>query len=75
MKYIDAGYIIGLGVIFLYSVSLIVRRRRLERADRLKSLAVASDDQPLAALSDEIAGSVGAGNGGLHGSLPTRDRG
>ena len=32
MKYIDAGYAIGLSVLFVYSASLIFRRRRLERA-------------------------------------------
>ena len=30
MKYVDAGYIVALSVLFLYSVSLIMRRRRLE---------------------------------------------
>ena len=31
MSYIDAGYAIALGVLFLYAVSLWRRRRRLER--------------------------------------------
>jgi hypothetical protein len=31
VKYVDAGYVIGLSVLFLYSASLLVRRRRLER--------------------------------------------
>lgn len=35
MNYIDAGYIIGLSVVFLYGLSLVVRRRRLERAAAL----------------------------------------
>jgi hypothetical protein len=30
VKYVDAGYIVALSVLFLYSVSLIMRRRRLE---------------------------------------------
>ena len=30
--YVDAGYAIGLSVLFLYGVSLVLRRRRLERA-------------------------------------------
>jgi hypothetical protein len=30
VKYVDAGYIVALSVLFLYSVSLVVRRRRLE---------------------------------------------
>jgi hypothetical protein len=32
VKYVDAGYAIGLSVLFVYAASLIVRRRRLERA-------------------------------------------
>jgi len=31
MSYVDAGYIIAFSVLFLYVVSLLVRRRRLER--------------------------------------------
>lgn len=31
MKYIDAGYAAALGTLFVYSVSLLVRRRRLTR--------------------------------------------
>ncbi len=38
MRYVDAGYIAALSVLFLYSVSLVLRRRRLEgrraRVDR-----------------------------------------
>jgi hypothetical protein len=38
VKYVDAGYIVALSVLFLYSASLIMRRRRLEgprrRVDR-----------------------------------------
>ena len=30
MKYVDAGYIVALSVLFLYSVSLVMRHRRLE---------------------------------------------
>jgi len=32
VRYVDAGYVIGLGGVFLYAVTLAVRRRRLERA-------------------------------------------
>jgi hypothetical protein len=32
VSYVDAGYSIGLGVIFLYGVGLVLRRRRWERA-------------------------------------------
>lgn len=31
MKYIDAGYAAALGTVFAYSISLLVRRRRLTR--------------------------------------------
>ena len=31
MRYIDAGYAAALGTVFVYSISLIVRRRRLTR--------------------------------------------
>ncbi len=40
MSYIDAGYSIGLGVLFFFSVGLVLRRRRLERA-----VAVARRDE------------------------------
>ena len=32
MSYVDAGYTIALGTVFLYAVSLGLRRRRWERA-------------------------------------------
>ncbi len=32
MRYVDAGYVIALGVLALYALSLLARRRRLERA-------------------------------------------
>jgi hypothetical protein len=31
MSYIDAGYAAALGTVFLYGLSLVVRRRRLDR--------------------------------------------
>jgi len=31
MRYIDAGYAAALGTVFVYSISLLVRRRRLTR--------------------------------------------
>jgi uncharacterized membrane protein YecN with MAPEG domain len=31
VNYVDAGYAIGLSVLFLYALSLVARRRRLER--------------------------------------------
>jgi hypothetical protein len=35
VSYVDAGYSIGLGVLFLYAVGLLLRRRSLERAVEL----------------------------------------
>lgn len=32
MSYVEAGYSVGLGVLFLYAVGLFVRRRSLEGA-------------------------------------------
>ncbi len=32
MSYVDAGYASALGVLFLYGVGLVLRRRRWERA-------------------------------------------
>jgi len=35
MSYVDAGYSIGLGILFIYAVALGLRRRRWERAIRV----------------------------------------
>lgn len=35
MRYVDAGYIIALSVLFAYAISLVLRHRRLDRAARL----------------------------------------
>jgi ABC-type nickel/cobalt efflux system permease component RcnA len=35
VSYVDAGYSIALGVLFLYAVALVLRRRRWERALRV----------------------------------------
>lgn len=32
MSYVDAGYVVTFVVLFLYSLSLVLRRRRLEHA-------------------------------------------
>jgi hypothetical protein len=32
MRYVDAGYAVALSTLFVYAVSLVVRRRRWERA-------------------------------------------
>lgn len=50
MRYVDAGYVFVLGTLFLYSVQLTWRRRRLIRAvDRAAGLVVdASAGRPVA---------------------------
>ena len=35
MSYVDAGYSIALGILFVYAVALVLRRRRWERALRV----------------------------------------
>ena len=35
MSYVDAGYAIALGVLFVYAISLVLRRRRWDRALRM----------------------------------------
>lgn len=42
--YADAGYAIGLSVLFLYGVSLVLRRRRLERSVNLLEEDRTSED-------------------------------
>jgi hypothetical protein len=37
VSYIVAGYSIGIGVLFLFSVGLVLRKRRLERAVAIAS--------------------------------------
>ncbi len=39
MSYVDAGYSVALGVLFLYAVALVLRRRRWERAMRVSEHA------------------------------------
>ena len=35
MSYVNAGYAIALGTLFVYAISLVLRRRRWERALRM----------------------------------------
>jgi hypothetical protein len=35
MSYVEAGYSIGLGTLFVYGIGLVLRRRRWERAFRV----------------------------------------
>ncbi len=42
MRYVDAGYAIVLGILFLYGLQLVWRRRRLTRAvDRVRAARAA----------------------------------
>jgi hypothetical protein len=50
MSYVNAGYAAALSVLFVYSVLLVVRRRRLERA-----AAVRAEDAPGRAARDPDA--------------------
>jgi hypothetical protein len=36
VSYVDAGYAIALGTVFVYAISLLVRRRRWDRALSVK---------------------------------------
>jgi hypothetical protein len=46
MSYVVAGYAIALGTLFVYAVSLVLRRRRWERALRVSERAVEADVAP-----------------------------
>ena len=41
MSYVDAGYAVALGTLFVYAISLLVRRRRWARALRASGRPVA----------------------------------
>ena len=41
VSYVDAGYAVALGALFVYAVSLVLRRRRWERALRASRAPVA----------------------------------
>ncbi len=40
MSYVDAGYVVAIGGTFVYAVSLVLRRRRWERALRASDATV-----------------------------------
>jgi hypothetical protein len=57
MRYVDAGYVAALGTMFVYAISLAVRRRRWERA-----LAVSQASEiPDAAADDGTTAPVAPG--------------
>ncbi len=54
MSYVDAGYAVALGTMFVYAIALGLRRRRWERA--LKATQEAVDaDAPADAITDAVA--------------------
>ena len=61
MSYVDAGYAIALSVLALYSVSLLQRRRRLQRAVALATPATAEPGQAAGGGAPERPGAVAVG--------------
>jgi hypothetical protein len=53
VKYVDIGYTVCLATLFLYSLSLLARRRRLTRA---AALAAAEPDRPHPTTADPTPG-------------------
>ena len=51
MSYVDAGYAIALATLFVYAVTLVLRRRRWERA--LQMSEPAADPESAPAGSDQ----------------------
>ena len=46
MSYVDAGYSIALATLFVYAVTLVLRRRRWERALQMSEPAVEPESPP-----------------------------
>jgi hypothetical protein len=46
MGYVDAGYAIALGTLFVYAISLVLRRRRWERALRMSATPTPASTPP-----------------------------
>ena len=46
MSYVDAGYAAALGAVLIYAVSLVLRRRRWERALKMSQPAAEPDGAP-----------------------------
>lgn len=58
MSYVDAGYSIALGILFLYAVALVLRRRRWERALRVSEHVQVAEVSEHAAVSEHAEISV-----------------
>jgi hypothetical protein len=46
VSYVDAGYAISLGALFVYAISLVLRRRRWERALHMSEPVAESEGAP-----------------------------
>jgi hypothetical protein len=46
VSYVDAGYAIALAALFVYAVTLVLRRRRWERAVQMSEPAVDPESAP-----------------------------
>jgi hypothetical protein len=46
VNYVDAGYVIALATLFVYAISLVLRRRRWERALRMSEQAAEPEAAP-----------------------------
>ena len=57
MSYVDAGYIAALGTMFVYGLSLVLRRRRWERARQ-----VARSDAGVTPATDASAAAAPGGH-------------
>ncbi len=53
MSYVDAGYVAAFGGLFLYAVTLVLRRRRWERALKMSDAPAVDSDGAGAAAPDE----------------------
>ena len=47
MRYVDAGYAAALGTMLVYAVSLVLRRRRWERALKMSEPVAEPDGAPV----------------------------
>ena len=47
MNYVDAGYAAALGTVLVYAVSLVLRRRRWERALKMSEPAAEPEGTPV----------------------------
>lgn len=64
MSYVAAGYAICLGVLCLYAASLVLRRRRLERASAVEGVPAATGVPATGLPAPGGSGAGGNGHGG-----------